>query len=1277
MNPLMIACHNRQPELVKRLLDGGADPNIQKDDGYTALMIACQNGYENIVKILLGHRGVNLNLREKIYGSTALIIASLNGYQSIVKALLNVGADPNIQKDYGYTALMMSSLYNKYTVVKTLLDGGADPNIQKDDGYTALMIASLDGHLEVIKTLLGSGRVNLNIQNNIGSTALIIASLKGHVDIVKVLLDGGANPNIHKNDGFTALMMSSINGYQTVVKVLLDGGAEPNIQKDDGYTALMIACQKGHLEVVKTFLGSGRVNLNIQEKIYGSTALIIASLNGYQTVVKALLDGGADPNIHKNDGFTALMVASINGYQTVVKVLLDGGVDPNIQKDDGYTALMIACQNGHLEVVKTFLGSGRVNLNIQEKYGSTALIIATSKGHVDIVKALLDGGADPNIKKNNGGTALIITSSEKGHVDIVKALLDGGADPNIRENGSTTALMNASQRGYLEVVKALLLDGGADPNLQENNGHTALMMASQKGYTEIVKALLNGRADPNIKKGDNGFTALMMASIKQHSEVVKALLDGGADPNIKDEYVYNSTVLMMASRKGYLEVVKALLDGGADPNIKDVDGRTALMYATLGRQSEVAKALLDRGADPNIQDNIGHTAFMLAHLKGYLEIAKIINTEYNNGSATALDIKNILEMSDVYTEDFYIKYLERSEYIDLVIDNPVLYDKITAVETFFKSLIKDSKNIDYSFIPLDADILYYYKLILKFGVVPDDCFLNILKNPETILNFIFFIKTHVKADGQFLNDKQTIRSGDDIYKTFNICVPIDKSYSYCGALAKTLSCELLTISNENCDALAEEFVGDNYGSCIFNKTYVPIPRTQSELTEFKEFIQNPQLQRRGDLSQNGIVFIDDETELVLKIPLKVSNRTLYEAVVSMCVVNKFLSETRIVGGLSYCYGLFSCPEVKLPPTKKQIKAQQNDIVKETLCQNEGPSNIYSIYKKMPGDSLTTLLSNPENIKMLSPLKLYQIIQTILKILIPLQEGKHSFTHNDLHCGNIMIDNFLSDEPVVSIIDYGLSSFTVSGIRYNNWLEDRMGGSYVIEGSGVYDMYFFLESIKHYGLIEESISYISTIMKRLLSGFLDDEGNTIPYKKFSGVNWIYTEGPIATNSLHNTELFNKRSYRWIYEEFFDGVGSQYYIQTPLVIKVKGLLLDGDIRNRYFPGMKQQIIAKIRQAFSTNTKLVSLIGYVDALYDRWAKLATNDFEWTESSISYRVDGLIYTCLSVFGIEIREMRDMMTNVESAREWSLKLIRDMRYVAIIPDSDEIAIINTDDIDF
>jgi predicted LPLAT superfamily acyltransferase len=142
-------------EVVRVMLDHGADVNAKSKNDHTALMMAATGGKTNIVKVLLV-AGADVNARDK-RGSTALMAAASLGYASTVEALLTAGADVNAQDQVGETALMKAAGGVRVPIVQILLASGADVNAKSKNGSTALTLAKRKGSAEVVKILKNAG----------------------------------------------------------------------------------------------------------------------------------------------------------------------------------------------------------------------------------------------------------------------------------------------------------------------------------------------------------------------------------------------------------------------------------------------------------------------------------------------------------------------------------------------------------------------------------------------------------------------------------------------------------------------------------------------------------------------------------------------------------------------------------------------------------------------------------------------------------------------------------------------------------------------------------------------------------------------------------------------------------------------------------------------------------------------------------------------------------------------------------------------------------------
>ncbi|WP_157662534.1 MULTISPECIES: ankyrin repeat domain-containing protein [unclassified Winogradskyella] len=143
LNTLLIAQQNifdacRQGDLdaVERLYN--IDTNIvnaEEENGYSALVLSCYYGHEDIVSFLV-NKVKSLNNKTS-YGSP-LMAATVKGYDNIVEILLNHNANPNIADDQGVTAAHYAVLFKNYIIVEKLVNAKADFTIKNNVDKSAL-----------------------------------------------------------------------------------------------------------------------------------------------------------------------------------------------------------------------------------------------------------------------------------------------------------------------------------------------------------------------------------------------------------------------------------------------------------------------------------------------------------------------------------------------------------------------------------------------------------------------------------------------------------------------------------------------------------------------------------------------------------------------------------------------------------------------------------------------------------------------------------------------------------------------------------------------------------------------------------------------------------------------------------------------------------------------------------------------------------------------------------------------------------------------------------
>jgi hypothetical protein len=145
-----------KPELIYRFLSVyRVDVTSTLKSGKTMLSWASLQGHTQIVKLLLD-KGADVNAQGGYMGN-ALQAASGEGHEQVVKLLLDKGADVNAQGGNYDNALQAASEGGHEQVIKLLLDKNVDVNTQGGHYGNALQAASRIGHEQVVKLLLDKG----------------------------------------------------------------------------------------------------------------------------------------------------------------------------------------------------------------------------------------------------------------------------------------------------------------------------------------------------------------------------------------------------------------------------------------------------------------------------------------------------------------------------------------------------------------------------------------------------------------------------------------------------------------------------------------------------------------------------------------------------------------------------------------------------------------------------------------------------------------------------------------------------------------------------------------------------------------------------------------------------------------------------------------------------------------------------------------------------------------------------------------------------------------
>jgi len=155
MATLHTAVEEGNIDVVKSLLERGADINSLNGDDKTPLAIAAYKGSVEVVRLLI-ERGAEVDSRDK-WDWTALHEASRHGHVEVARILIDHGANVNARQKRLRTPINLSAANDQLDIVKLLLERGADVQAEDARGETPYQVLVQRGHREMADYLRRHG----------------------------------------------------------------------------------------------------------------------------------------------------------------------------------------------------------------------------------------------------------------------------------------------------------------------------------------------------------------------------------------------------------------------------------------------------------------------------------------------------------------------------------------------------------------------------------------------------------------------------------------------------------------------------------------------------------------------------------------------------------------------------------------------------------------------------------------------------------------------------------------------------------------------------------------------------------------------------------------------------------------------------------------------------------------------------------------------------------------------------------------------------------------
>ena len=271
------ACFSGCLKCVEILLEQNVVVDPLKHGDWTPLMIASTHGYVDIVKKLIQY-GANVQRLNKD-GWNAFHLAARKGHIKVLECLLEdcMTLWDTVSKN-GRTPLHTACMHGKAKTVEFLLQSAHYESDMKDScGTTPFMDASRFNFVDILDLLCRKQNVDFNVVDSIGRNALHVACQSGAVEAVQYLVSECRFSVNHpcQSSLLKPLHIASKEGHIKVVRYLVSFGADVNAIDKSNRTSLHLAAASGKPEVVQYFVDSVNVDCNMLD-MNGKIALDLA-----------------------------------------------------------------------------------------------------------------------------------------------------------------------------------------------------------------------------------------------------------------------------------------------------------------------------------------------------------------------------------------------------------------------------------------------------------------------------------------------------------------------------------------------------------------------------------------------------------------------------------------------------------------------------------------------------------------------------------------------------------------------------------------------------------------------------------------------------------------------------------------------------------------------------------------------------------------------------------------------------------------------------------------
>ncbi|XP_057279431.1 ankyrin repeat and EF-hand domain-containing protein 1 isoform X1 [Pezoporus wallicus] len=481
-------------EICLNFMERGANPSAGNPaTGRTVLMEAAREGVLELVRGLL-ERGADVNLFD-FERQSAAHFAAKGGFFEILRIISAYNGDVGLIAMNGNTPLHYAAEGGFANCCKFIGQRGCDPTwinlakktpraIAKDGGFKA----AVSELRKIEKTFAKQSKTEDKEENPQWAVRLYDWSLEHQAALRKALEAVDQGDGKVTKDSFIALIQQHCSFVDTeqleAIAEMHEGRQADGISIEDFLKGSKYL-QKNYL--ITSYGPKGKKRKK-GKKRRGKKGVAVP-------VPICVMPKGTCPL--REDGFPVYMVEAIQNLADISHFNRDHPSAHPVHDDRAwyideprktYMSINYLVRKADFLSLQKAFEEG-VHIDVKDQYYKTPLMVACASGNIVLVQYLLEKGADVNATDNFMWTPLH-HACYNGHLDIAKLIVKAGAAVDAPAMGNATPLMRAIEISRLDIVY-FLLEEGADVQATNSNGKNPLDIAKVFADSRIIDLLQN------------------------------------------------------------------------------------------------------------------------------------------------------------------------------------------------------------------------------------------------------------------------------------------------------------------------------------------------------------------------------------------------------------------------------------------------------------------------------------------------------------------------------------------------------------------------------------------------------------------------------------------------------------------------------------------------------------------------------------------------------------------------------------------------------------------